>query len=266
MRETQLRLWELGISESNSYPMHTQLEQQYRPLLSERPELAERVSYRANKELPLLRLYRYKEAFAFTLVQEILQLHKGKPSLQVLDPFCGMGTTLFVSALSGAPAWGVDRLPVGIFVANTLLQILQLDSGRLMQAYEQLAPQVNHLPEAPVAEDVAIMRIAFDPDALSELRRWKTAILQLPSPVQEAMLLLFLSILEPCSYTSKDGQFLRLRREKAPANPTELLRERVLMAEQDVKRARMLGWQLQSSAVAILGGCGKIEGDAQNRV
>ena len=59
MRETQLRLWELGIPESNSYPMHTQLEQQYRPLLSERPELAERVSYRANKELPLLRLYRY---------------------------------------------------------------------------------------------------------------------------------------------------------------------------------------------------------------
>jgi hypothetical protein len=49
------------------------------------------------------------------------------------------------------------------------------------------------------------------------------------------------------------GQFLRLRREKTPANPTELLRERVLMAEQDIKRARMLGWQLQSPAVAILG-------------
>jgi hypothetical protein len=44
MRETQLRLWELGIPESNPYPMHTQLEEQYRPLLSERPELAERVS------------------------------------------------------------------------------------------------------------------------------------------------------------------------------------------------------------------------------
>jgi len=122
-----------------------------------------------------------------------------------------------------------------------------------LQAYEQLAPQVNRLPEAPVAEDVAIMRVAFDSEVLRELRRWKTAILQLPSPVQEAMLLLFLSILEPCSYTSKDGQFLRLSREKTPTNPTELLRERVLMAEQNIKRARMLGWQLQSSAVAILG-------------
>ena len=253
MRETQLRLWESGISESNLCPLRAQLEEQYRPLLSERPELAERVSYRANKELPLLRLYRYKEAFAFTLVQEILHQHKGKQPLQVLDPFCGMGTTLFVSALLGAPAWGVDRLPVGVFVANTLLQTLQLESGVLLQAYEQLAPQVNRLPEAPIAEDVAIMRVAFDSEVLRELRRWKTAILQLPSPVQEAMLLLFLSILEPCSYTSKDGQFLRLRREKIPANPTELLRERVLMAEQDIKRARMLGWQLQSPAVAILG-------------
>jgi hypothetical protein len=81
------------------------------------------------------------------------------------------------------------------------------------------------------------MRVAFDSEVLRELRRWKTAILQLPSPVQEAILLLFLSILEPCSYTSKDGQFLRLRREKAPANPTELLRERVLMAEQDILNA-----------------------------
>jgi hypothetical protein len=45
MRETQLRLWESGISESNLCPLRAQLEEQYRPLLSERPELAERVSY-----------------------------------------------------------------------------------------------------------------------------------------------------------------------------------------------------------------------------
>jgi len=59
------------------------------------------------------------------------------------------------------------------------------------------------------------------------------------------------SILEPCSYTSKDGQFLRLRREKIPANPTELLRERVRIVEQDI--ARILGRRLQSPAVALLG-------------
>ena len=53
------------------------------------------------------------------------------------------------------------------------------------------------------------MKVAFDPAVLSELYRWKTAILQLTSPVQKVMLLLFLSILEPCSYTCKDGQFLQ---------------------------------------------------------
>jgi hypothetical protein len=253
MRETQLRLWDVGGLATNPCPLQAQLEEKYRPLISERPELAERVSYRANKELPLLRLYRYKEAFAFTLVQEILQSHKESHSLQVLDPFCGMGTTLFVSSLAGVPAWGVDRLPVGVFVANTLTQLLCMEPGVLSEAYEWLAPQVNQLAEAPVAADVAIMKVAFDPAVLSELRRWKTAILQLTSPVQEVMLLLFLSILEPCSYTSKDGQFLRLRREKIPANPTELLRERVRMAEQDIERARVLGWRLQSPAVALLG-------------
>lgn len=253
MREAQLCLWDVDREEKGARSLQALLEEKYRNRMGERPELGERVSYRANKEIPLLRLYRYKEAFAFSLVQEILQLSVGRKPLQVLDPFCGMGTTLFASALTGVPAWGVDRLPVSVFVANTLLQMFQLEAGCLTEAYARLASRVNQLPEAPVAEDVAIMKVAFEPEVLSELRRWKTGILQLPSPLREAMLLLFLSILEPCSYTSKDGQFLRLRRDKAPANPTELLRERVLMAEQDLKRLQTMGWRVRAPAVALLG-------------
>ncbi len=252
MRNAQLRLWDVGANYSAARDSQALLEQKYHSLMYERPELGERVSYRPNKELPLLRLYRYKEAFAFALVQEIVQSHKAQASLQVFDPFCGMGTTLFVSALMGAPAWGVDRLPVGVFVANTLLRMLHLEPGVLQDAYERLSSQVARLPEAQVAEDVAIMKVAFEPTLLSELRRWKTAIMQLHSPVQEAMLLLYLSILEPCSYTSKDGQFLRLRRDKTPAHPTELLRERVWMAERDLERARAMGWSLKAPAVACL--------------
>lgn len=250
----QLSLWEVGHPVVGSArTLREQLEFKYRPLLQERPDLAEKVSYRANKNLPLLRLYRYKEAFAYTLVQELIQTHACKRDLRIFDPFSGMGTTLLVSAISGYPAWGVDRLPVGVFIANTLLQMLNIESGAIREAYQRLASVVAHLPEAEVAEDVAIMKVAFESETLKRLRQWKTGILQLPSPQREVMTLLLLSILEPCSYTSKDGQFLRLRRDKKPELPDTILHERVVAAERDLQTVRSLGWTLRAPATALLG-------------
>lgn len=251
---TQLSLWELDATPlRRASSLRDQLELKYAPLLQERPELAESVSYKANKEIPLLRLYRYKEAFAYTLVKDVLCAHRSSALATVLDPFCGMGTTLLTSAITGAPAWGVDRLPVGVFVANTLLKMLELEPGSIRDAYDQLAERVAHLPEAEVADDVAIMKVAFEPPVLRRLRQWKTGILGLPSPQQEVMTLLLLSILESCSYTSKDGQFLRLRRDKKPLFPDEALLERVCAAERDLHQIRSLGWKQRAQAVAILG-------------
>lgn len=252
--QTQLSLWEVDSAFSRRVnTLRDQLELKYATLLHERPELGDSVSYKANKEIPLLRLYRYKEAFAYALVRDIIHAHQSRAQLAVLDPFCGMGTTLLTAALAGAPAWGVDRLPVGVFVANTLLNMLELESGMVRDAYEQLAVEVAQLPEADVAGDVAIMKVAFEPEILRRLRQWKAGILSLLSPQQEVMTLLLLSILEPCSYTSKDGQFLRLRRDKKPLFPDDALRERVYAAERDLKQIRSLGWKQRAQAVAILG-------------
>ncbi|MCS7209582.1 MAG: site-specific DNA-methyltransferase [Fimbriimonadales bacterium] len=250
----QLSLWEaehLGVVFARTH--REQLERKYQSILQERPDLAEKVSYRANKGLPLLRLYRYKEAFAYTLVTDILQAHANRGTLNVFDPFSGMGTTLFASSILGMPAWGIDRLPVGVFVANTILEMLEIEPGTIVDAYQRLVPVVASLPEASVAEDVAIMKIAFEPQVLRRLRQWKSGILGLPSPQREVMTLLFLSILEPCSYTSKDGQFLRLRRDKTIIFPDAAIAERVLAAERDLAMSRSLGWRRRAPALALLG-------------
>jgi len=250
---SQLRLWE---TECHALPARTVrelIEQKYTSLLYERLELGESVSYGANKGIPLLRLYRYKEAFAYKFVRELVDTHQVNNSLVVLDPFCGMGTTLLASALAGAPAWGVDRLPVGVFVANTLQQMLEIPPGCLRETYMQLVTRVSYMEKAPVAEDVAIMKVAFEPEVLDRLRQWKNAIIQLPSPPREVMTLLLLSILEPCSYTSKDGQFLRLRRDKKPRFPDLALWERVCYAERDIEILRDLEWKRRAPAIALIG-------------
>jgi len=219
------------------------LEQKYAILMQERFDLAGSVSYNGNKQIPLMRLYRYKEAFAFNLVQHVIKLLALSESDFILDPFCGMGTTLFTAGLHGIPSWGVDKLPIAVFIAQTLPLFFTAEQGSIRETYQQLSPRVDSQPLAPIAEDVAIMKVAFAPEILTRLRKLKSAIDTLDSPMREIMTLLFLSILEDCSYTSKDGQFLRFNRQKQVAEPSEALERKVWDAEKDLILIDQLGWR-----------------------
>jgi hypothetical protein len=174
------------------------------------------VSYVGNKTVPFLRLYRYKEAFSLGFVNRFLDYFGASVNDTVFDPFAGLGTTLFASMLRGIPSVGIDRLPVAAFVADTLPKFFTIEPRSLITAFEQLAPEVDQCPPAHIALDVPLMRLAFDEPTLHRLRQWKTAIAATDPPLREVLGLLFLSILEETSYTSNDGQFLRLKRDKNP--------------------------------------------------
>jgi len=210
------------------------IERKYAHLIREELSFNNVVSFVGNKSVPLLRLYRYKEAFAYDFVQEFLKRLDLTPKDYVFDPFCGMGTTLFVSMLKRIPSIGIDRLPVATFIAQTLPLFLFLKNGELKSTFEQLRKEVSNVKPAPVAMDVAIMQKAFSDKNLLSLRRWKTAIDNLPTPLHDIFLLLFFSILESCSYTSKDGQFLRIKTEKIILSPEEALSAKVEQAEHDL--------------------------------
>ncbi len=231
------------------------LEEKYAPRMREELRLGRLVSYVGNRDVPLLRLYRYKEAFAFQLVEEFLDRFDAKPEDYVFDPFCGMGTTLLAASQRGIPAIGVDRLPLAAFIARTLPLFFEIPPGQLKTIFAQLLSLVPQTPPASVAMDVAIMRVAFPEEILDRLRRWKAAIDTLDSPQREVFQLLFFSILEPCSHTSKDGQFLRMRRARKTARPEEVLARQVLEAEKDLLHIRALGWKAPSpgSWTVILG-------------
>ncbi|MGB9775248.1 MAG: DNA methyltransferase [Anaerolineae bacterium] len=220
------------------------LEQKYAHRMREELRMGPLVSYVGNKEVPLLRLYRYKEAFTFRFVDEWLTRFGVNREDTVFDPFCGMGTTLLAASCRGISAIGTDRLPVAVLIARTLPLFFQVRPGELTRIFECLQHIVPSAEPAPVAADVAIMGVAFSPDTLLALRRWKAAIDGLESPFREIFLLLFFSVLEPCSYTSKDGQFLRLKRTKRPADPEEALAGKVQEAETDIRWVRELGWDI----------------------
>jgi hypothetical protein len=214
------------------------IERKYHSLIREDLTLNRIVSFVGNKTVPFLRLYRYKEAFAFDFVQKFLKYFSLTNKDYVLDPFVGMGTTCFASMLQNIPSVGIDKLPVAVFVAKTLPLFLKLKRGELISCFEKLKKVVQNTEPAQVALDVSIMKIAFTDENLLALRRWKAAIDTLDQPLRDIFKILFLSILEACSFTSKDGQFLRLKRNKKPLKPEEALQRKVLEAEEDIVRIK----------------------------
>lgn len=76
------------------------------------------VSFQANKEEPVYRWFKYKEGFSSSLVKFFLTRYADKPG-RILDPFAGVGTTLFAGQALGWESYCVELLPVGIFVMET---------------------------------------------------------------------------------------------------------------------------------------------------
>jgi hypothetical protein len=210
------------------------LEREYSARMDERLDLGRLVSYVGNKSTPILRLFRYKEAFAFDFVRLLLKHFALGPGDLLLDPFCGMGTALFAAATEGIPSVGIDRLPVAAFVARTLGNLVDVRPGEIASTHAWLRARVDDAEPASIADDVRIIPLAFSPANLRRLRQWKTVIGRLEQPLRDVFLLLLYAVLEPTSYTSKDGQFLRLDRSRRPVAPDKALERKCSEAEQDL--------------------------------
>lgn len=227
---------------SNIYPegsVRYNLERKFSKIIHEELQLRNLVSYVGNKNIPFLRIYRYKEAFSFDLVREFLKRFEATSDDYVFDPFSGMGTTLFTSMIRGIPSIGTDLLPVAHFVSKTLPKFLFLKENEVKRVWESLKPKINLYEPADVALDVPIMKKAFDESTLLTLRKLKAAIDDLPEEYRDIFLLMFFSILEECSFVSKDGQFLRIRRDKKIENPINAMSKKVAQVEEDIRRIKL---------------------------
>lgn len=216
------------------------LEERFKNVIHEELRLGSLVSYVGNKNVPFLRIYRYKEAFAFNFVKEFLKRFEADYDDYVFDPFSGLGTTLFTSLLSNVPSIGIDKLPIAYFISKTMPLFLFLEENEAKNVWESIKQKIDESEPANVAMDVPIMQVAFSEENLLILRKLKSVIDTLPAPYCDIFLLLLFSILEECSFTSKDGQFLRLRYDKKVLHPIEAMNKKVAQVEEDVRRMKLL--------------------------
>ncbi len=192
--------------------LDTELAKDFKTQFSVAPFLSRKVvSFQGNKGEPAYSWYKYKEAFSAGLVEYFLCSYGGKISGKVLDPFAGIGTTLFAASSQGISADGVELLPIGQEIIRTrLLSERELTSHDIVTLEHWIAS----LPwkESPKRVPFSTIRItenAYPPETIEAIERYRGALQQENEKIQAILRLALLCVLESVSYTQKDGQYLR---------------------------------------------------------
>jgi len=176
------------------------------------------VTYQADKTKPIYRWLKYKEAFSSPLVEYVLARLHMKPG-RLLDPFAGTGTALLASGSLGWTGLGIEISPAATLAAEARIGAANVDHQELSRSISRFS---SEFPQMPAAEGglphVPITRMAFPPQNEQAIARYREYCLGLPN---HGIRVLFrfagLCVLEDCSYTKKDGQFLRWdRRARKP--------------------------------------------------
>lgn len=168
------------------------------------------VSFQANKEEPISRWFKYKEGFSSTLVKYFLSEYAPKGG-KVLDPFAGAGTTLFAGYELGWESYGIELLPVGVFVMQTRQAINQIEVNELQSISKMMWNEISELKNYENhINHISITKDAFPDDTEECLNKYLNYCSKINiKPIQAILKFAAFAVLEEISYTRKDGQYLR---------------------------------------------------------
>jgi DNA modification methylase len=173
------------------------------------------VNFSQNRSLPIHSWFDYKQGYSPELIQKLVEdLSVPKDGI-ILDPFNGVGTTLLAADSIGIESFGFDVNPVAVLASEvknrkyskkdlTLIKdLLEGFSRRKPKGIS--APKYKSLPRIYKDEelkDLLVIRAFVDAQAIDWVRRF--------------LLLAFVSIVEPVSNRIKDGNGIKIAKNKKP--------------------------------------------------
>lgn len=169
------------------------------------------VSFQANKEVNGHRWYKYKEGFSAALLQYLFK-KAGINSGRILDPFAGSGTALFAGTEHGLDATGIELLPSSVEIIQVRDLINRSKKRDIATALRSFAAATTWENPGNVRKfnHLRITENAFPESTQHLLERYLWEANEHGDKVlSRVFVLAAMSVLEPISYTRKDGQYLR---------------------------------------------------------
>jgi SAM-dependent methyltransferase len=188
-------------------------------------QLGRYFTFEPSKSRPIYNWFYYKEAFSPELVFHFIE--KWKPK-NILDPFCGIGTTLLASKEKSIPAYGMDVSPLAVFVSRVKTEhytendveegwwaLRDFFENRTIPSYEwefELFSPKKFFPPRNYND------IVFIREKIETIENEK---------IKNLFLLALLSIVPQCGLFIKDGGVLKFSKEKRAMPVKEAFRRKV---------------------------------------
>lgn len=198
-----------------------ELQSKYKDRMTVDPSLERNlVTFKSSRSEPIYRWFKFKEAFSPGLVRMLLDRYSIRMG-RLLDPFAGVGTSLFAARDLGLDADGIEVLPVAQEIVSGRAAVERLTKAQLSHLSWWIESEPwNHGKCSLPLNELRITLGAYPPDAARSIGGYMSAAQREDHVVQTALKLALISILESISYTRKDGQYLRWdnRSGRAPSS------------------------------------------------
>lgn len=161
-------------------------------------------------------LHEYKGKFNPQIVRAILNIYNIESNSNVLDPFCGSGTTLLESKYIGMNTFGIDINPLAVFIAQTKLSSVDYNLNLLTEFFEKFMSEFNvtKLNIDHTSERFLYLEKWFPNEVLVKIEKMKNYLDSSNSKYKDLIFILISDVIKRFSY--QDEADLRIRRRKDP--------------------------------------------------
>jgi 16S rRNA G966 N2-methylase RsmD len=174
-------------------------------------------SKRQNTRYSVHGLHEYKGKFNPQVVRSLFNIFGIKPGDNILDPFCGSGTSIVEAAHIGVNGVGTDINPLAAMIANTKVASLSISWMVLEEQKETfLKNTANLLKTFKVTGSdsrTVYLQSWFPADILLQMEALKEVTKSLLKPVDSIFLIIISNILR--DYSLQEPTDLRIRRRKS---------------------------------------------------
>jgi len=183
--------------------------------IEENPRIGKLLTFNPNKHLPIYNWFYFKEGFSRDLVLMLLDIMHVRENEKVLDPCCGVGTTLLACREMGLKSLGFDVLPIAVFALTVKLSDYNVN---VLKEYRKkitgakfVKPDVSDVPNFVkrffsnyALEDIYFLREEINKHVKNEMEK-------------RFFMLALVNAAIRCSYIRKDGAVLKIRKRKVPS-------------------------------------------------
>ena len=224
------------------------------PLASGRPsdkKAARSGAFTDNMKLPIHRWFRYSAGFSAQWVESIINARSRDRMLDVLDPFCGSGTTLLAASACGANSVGFEAHPFVCRIARSKTQrdfVIEAFSARARDVLENARATEANAPRS----SSELLRRCYSEQSLARLEALREVHEKsnLDDPVDDLIWLSITSILRECSGVgTAQWQYLLPNKSKArTADPFEAFQNKIAVIEADLAQS----FAAETGSIAVL--------------